>query len=263
VSRAVRAILSALAVLSSTAPLAAQQPADHTTPVPPPPAGADSTAARPHPLHAWEVGAIAALGALTIAVADEPARDWAQDPAHRSDTADDVADVVRKFGQWSGVLVVTGGLVGTGLIANEPKLLHAGFRVGASVLVAGVVTQGAKWAFGRVRPDATDDEWDFQPFSGNESMWSGHSTFAFAMATSLSQDIDRTWATVGLYTLATATAWSRVYDSEHWVSDVVVGAAAGIVGAKLATGRWTLFGLRAPVPLATDGRVGLMWSGTF
>jgi membrane-associated phospholipid phosphatase len=263
VSRAVCAILSTLVVLSSTTPLAAQQPTDSVTPVSTPPAAADSSAFRPHPLHAWEVGAVAALGALTIAVVDEPAREWAQDPAHRSNTADDVADVVRNFGQWSGVLVVTGGLVGTGLLAHEPTILHAGLRVGASVLVAGVVTQGAKWAFGRVRPDSTDDAWDFQPFSGNESMWSGHSAFAFAMATSLSQDIHRPWATVGLYTLATATAWSRVYDNEHWVSDVAVGAAAGFIGAKLATGRWTLFGLRAPMPLATGKQVGLVWSGTF
>ena len=54
-----------------------------------------------------------------------------------------------------------------------------------------------------------------------------------------------------------------MYDNKHWLSDVVVGAAAGIAGAKLATGRWTLFGLRAPVPLATGGRVGLVWTGTF
>jgi membrane-associated phospholipid phosphatase len=161
------------------------------------------------------------------------------------------------------VAVVTGGLLVSGLIAKQPTLVHAGLRVGASVLVTGVVTQGAKWAFGRVRPESTDDAWDFDPFSGDESMWSGHSSIAFAMATSLSQDIDRTWATVALYTIATGTAWSRVYDNKHWLSDVVVGAAAGIAGAKLATGRWTLFGLRAPVPLATGGRVGLVWTGTF
>jgi membrane-associated phospholipid phosphatase len=94
-------------------------------------------------------------------------------------------------------------------------------------------------------------------------MWSGHSALAFAFATSLSQEIHRTWATVGLYALATGTAWSRVYDDEHWTSDVLVGAAVGIASAKLATGRWTIFGLRAPVPLATGKQVGLAWSGTF
>jgi membrane-associated phospholipid phosphatase len=257
---AARLALSALLFLSTVTPLAAQQPADSAAPVPAP---VDSMAFRPHPLHAWEVGAVAALGALTIAVVDQPVQEWSSDPAHRSDTGDDAADVLRQFGQWDGVLVVTGGLVATGLLAHQPKILHSGLRVGASVLVAGVLTQGAKWTFGRVRPDSTDDRWNFQPFSGNESMWSGHSAFAFAMATSLSQDIHRTWATVGLYTLATGTAWSRVYDNHHWVSDVVVGAAVGIAGAKLATGRWTIFGLRAPVPLATNGRMGLMWSGSF
>ena len=60
-----------------------------------------------------------------------------------------------------------------------------------------------------------------------------------------------------------APAWSRVYDNQHWVSDVVVGAAVGIASAKLATGRWTIFGLRAPVPLATPNGLGLMWHGTF
>jgi membrane-associated phospholipid phosphatase len=256
---AARAILSALAVVSIGTSLAAQQPADSAGPSVP----LDSTAFRPHPLRAWEVGAVAALGALTIAVVDQPAREWTQDPEHRSNTADDVADAVRRFGQWEGMVLVTGGLVVSGLVAKQPQLLHSGLRVGASILLTGVVTQGAKLAFGRVRPSSSDDPWDFQPFSGSKSMWSGHTAIAFAMATSLSQDIDRTWATVALYALATGTAWSRVYDNEHWVSDVVVGAAAGIAGAKLATGRWTLFGLRAPVPLATGGRVGLVWTGTF
>ena len=71
------------------------------------------------------------------------------------------------------------------------------------------------------------------------------------------------WATVGLYTLATATGLSRVYDNQHWVSDVFLGAAVGIASAKLATGRWTIFGLRAPVPLATPNGLGVMWHGTF
>jgi len=254
------AILSSLVILSLGTPLAAQQAdtatiAARTTVV--------DTAFRPHPIHAWEVGAAAAVGVLTIAVVDQPVQDWSQDPAHRSNTADDVASVFRQFGQVDVALPVTAGLIGYGLIAKKPGVLHSGLRVGASVLLAGVVTQGAKWTFGRARPDESEDEWDFKPFSGNESMWSGHTAFAFALATSLSQEIHRPWATVGLYTLATGTAWSRVYDNEHWVSDVVMGAAAGIASAKLATGRWTLFGLRAPVPLATGKQVSLVWSGTF
>jgi membrane-associated phospholipid phosphatase len=94
-------------------------------------------------------------------------------------------------------------------------------------------------------------------------MWSGHTALAFSFATSLSQEIHRPWATAGLYTLATATALSRVYQNQHWANDVLIGAAVGIASAKLATGRWTIFGLRAPVPLATPNGVGVMWHETF
>lgn len=202
-------------------------------------------------------------GLLTIALVDAPVQRWTSDPDHGSSTGDDIANVTKYFGQAEVVLPVTGGLILVGLIAKKPGVLHAGYRVGASVLVAGVVTQLFKYPIGRVRPYDTDDEWDFEPFSGSNAMWSGHTATAFAFATALSQEIKNPWATVGLYTLATGTAWSRVYENQHWVSDVLVGAAVGVASAKLATGRWTIFGLRAPVPLATPDGLGLMWHGTF
>ena len=223
---------------------------------------ADS-ARKPHAIQWWEVGAITAGGLLTIALIDAPVQEWTADPDHGSATADDIANVAEYFGQAEVVVPVTGGLILVGLIAKKPGVLHAGYRVGASVVVAGVLTQVFKYSLGRVRPYNTSDQWDFQPFSGANAMWSGHTATAFAFATALSQEIDRPWATVGLYTLATGTAWSRVYTNQHWVSDVLIGAVAGIASAKLATGRWTIFGLRAPMPLATSNGLGLMWHGTF
>lgn len=202
-------------------------------------------------------------GVLTIAVVDHPVQVWTADPSHNSTTGDDIARIGNHFGQLEVVLPVTGGLILVGLIAKKPGVLHAGYRVGASVLVAGVVTQVFKYSLGRVRPYDTSDEWDFQPFSGGNAMWSGHTASAFALATALSQEIHRAWATASLYALATGTAWSRVYGNDHWVSDVVIGATVGIASAKLATGRWTIFGLRAPVPLATPSGLGVMWHGTF
>lgn len=232
------------------APLAAQA-VDSLAPVP----------ARPFP--GWQAAAVAGIGVLTIAVADVPIAEWSQDPAHRSATLDDLANVTDAFGEAIVIAPVTVGLVAAGLVADEPKVLHAGLRVGASVLLTSVITQAVKYTLGRERPSDTDDPWAFDPFGGAHSMWSGHTSSAFAFATALSQEINRPWATVGLYTLATGTAWSRVYGNHHWASDVLVGAAAGIAGAKLATGRWTIFGLRAPVPLATPGGMGFVWSGSF
>jgi len=217
---------------------------------------------KPPALKLWEVGAVVGAGILTMAIVDGPVQDWTREP-HGSATTDDIANALTYFGQWQVVVPVTGGLILVGLAAKQPGLLHAGYRVGASILVAGAVTAAFKLTLGRVRPSDTDDHWDFKPFSGNTSMWSGHTVIAFSFATALSQEIRKPWATVGLYTLATGTAWARVYQNDHWVSDVAVAAAVGIASAKLATGRLTIFGLRAPVPLATSNGFGLIWHGTF
>jgi membrane-associated phospholipid phosphatase len=225
---------------------------------------ADSITHRPpHAIQWWEAGAVVGAGLLTMAVVDAPVQEWSSDPGHYTQTADDFADAFKYFGAPVVVFPVTGGIILYGLAAKKPGVFHSGLRIGASVALASVATQVVKLSFGRVRPYDTDDVWDYQPFSGNASLWSGHTALAFSFATSLSQEIHRTWATVGLYTLATGTAWSRVYQNQHWVSDVVLGAAVGIASAKLATGRWTIFGLRAPVPLATPNGLGVMWHGTF
>jgi membrane-associated phospholipid phosphatase len=79
------------------------------------------------------------------------------------------------------------------------------------------------------------------------------------MAASLADDIHRGWATAGLYGLATAVAVSRVYDREHWLSDVAGGAAVGITAAKLARGRWRVFGIRPPTFLVGARGAGLGW----
>jgi membrane-associated phospholipid phosphatase len=86
---------------------------------------------------------------------------------------------------------------------------------------------------------------------------------AFALATSLADDIDRPWAAVGLYTAAGAVGWSRIHDNRHWLSDVAAGAVLGIASAKFASGRWSIFGLRAPSVITGPRGVGLGWQAKF
>ena len=83
---------------------------------------------------------------------------------------------------------------------------------------------------------------------------------AFALATSLAAEIHRPWATALLYAGATGTAWSRLNDHKHWLSDVLAGATVGITSAKLIEGRWRIFGLDPPEFLSGT-RVG--WRVTF
>ena len=225
--------------------------------------GVPLPAAKPYAIKWWGVGAVVGAGLVAMAVVDEPVQQWAANPANHGSTANDIASTSRRFGEVEVVVPVTAGIIVAGLAAHNQALLRSGLRIGASVAVASLVTGVFKYALGVERPYQTEEPGDFDPGSGNTSLWSGHTAMAFSFATALSQEVHRPWATVGLYTLATATGLSRVYDNQHWVSDVFVGAAIGIASAKLATGRWTIFGLRAPVPLATPTGVSVMWHGTF
>lgn len=57
---------------------------------------------------------------------------------------------------------------------------------------------------------------------------SGHSSFAFAVATGLSFYKKRP-IQIGLFVMAAFTAFTRVYISIHWTTDVLAGAACGIL----------------------------------
>jgi membrane-associated phospholipid phosphatase len=209
----------------------------------------------------WWHGLIAAGGVSALMLLDRPVQHFAQ---HNSGTgADNVASVVRHFGQPEAYGTITVGLLVTGLATHKPNITRAGGRLMTTLLIAGATSSLGKFALGRPRPDQSLDLDGFVPFSGQAAMPSGHSTMAFALATSLAEEIHRPWATVGLYTVATGVAWSRINDNRHWLSDVAAGALVGITSAKLASGRWRIFHLRPPSVLASPSGMGLGWSAQF
>jgi hypothetical protein len=63
---------------------------------------------------------------------------------------------------------------------------------------------------------------------------------------------------------ATGTASSRINDNRHWLSDVAAGAVVGITSAKFASGRWRVFGIRAPsFIVGPTGGMGLGYHTSF
>lgn len=172
---------------------------------------------------------VGVIGAATLA--DRGLNGWIQD--HRSSGSDAVARVFRNGGQPEVVFGIGGGMLAAGVISGRPALRRRGGRVLASLAVAGLTSTAIKRLAGRLRPAATTDPFLFKPFSNHESFPSGHATMAFALATSLSHEIRNRWATAALYTFATGTAWSRMNDRRHWLSDVLAGAAVGFTAARI------------------------------
>lgn len=116
-----------------------------------------------------------------------------------------------------------------------------GREVIRAVLVSGAITAVTKGVVGRARPFASPGDPDmFSPGHGftNASLASfpsGHTSAAFATATVLARELgvahpEARWIVNPLlFGGATFVGFSRVYDRQHWPSDVVAGAALGAI----------------------------------
>lgn len=209
---------------------------------------------RPGEFRWYHAGAV--LGGIALAsLLDENVRDQLQ--AHRSQGKDDVAGVFRRMGQAEVFGTVGLGTIAVGMLSGNPRIRRAGERISAGLLLAGTLGALTKEVVGRRRPDLTGGAYRFKPFSGQDAWPSGHTTMAFALAASVSDEIHSTPVTIGLYSAATLTGWSRLNDNRHWLSDVLAGAALGITSAKLMNGHWRVFGVGAPKFLLEPGVVGV------
>ena len=192
----------------------------------------------------WWHGAAVLGGLSALMLLDQPTQRYVQ--GHRSASMNAVAGTVRRFGQIEVYGTVTAGILAAGLMSGDDGLTRAGGRLAATLALTGATSSLSKLVLGRPRPSHSLDADGYVPFSGQEAMPSGHTAIAFALATSLADDIDRTWASVGLYTLATSVGWSRINDDRHWLTDIAAGAVLGITTSKVVSGRWGIFGLRPP-----------------
>lgn len=225
------------------------------------PATDTSWASTVRPIHWWEPAAIAG-GVGLLMLIDRPVDRFVQDNRHPA--LNDFAGTIRHIGQPEVFATVPLGLIAVGLAAGKPELARTGGRLALSVLLAGGAAAGGKMLLQRTRPNEPGAQvFSFHRDHGGRSMPSGHTAVAFAMATSLSDDLHSTGASIALYTAAGAVAWSRLNDNKHWFSDVAAGAAVGFYSAKLAGGRWRIFRIRPPAILVSPHQASLVWGTSF
>ena len=225
------------------------------------PAAVPLTLEGQHAVRWWEVaGAVGFVAG--VSAFDRGVDRWIQD--QRSPRSDAWARALKHGGQPEVFLTVGGGLIAAGAISGRASLERSGARVLLSVAAAGLTTVALKELAGRVRPDDSRDPYVFKPFSHHESFPSGHTTIAFAFASALGEETHNRWAATALYAGAAGTGWSRLNDHRHWLSDVVAGALVGISAAKVAEGRWRVFGLGPPHLLINPAGVSrLEWRLAF
>jgi membrane-associated phospholipid phosphatase len=202
----------------------------------------DSTTAARHPLmtkRQAKVGAFAVLATFALMPFDH--RLLAQMESPRLQKEDDFQTAARRlsFMGGPGPFLVGAGLIAIGRAGEVDGVAAAGSRVTESVLLAAAINAVGKGIAGRALPGVkTLHSFSFgRGFHDHNGPFvafpSGHTAAAFALATALTAEADRSahgWSRLIRplsYTAATGVAIARVYQHKHWVSDLPVAAAIG------------------------------------
>jgi membrane-associated phospholipid phosphatase len=187
-----------------------------------------------------------AVGAAVVAPIDRQVASRLQNPrAQGNKLLKTAARDFRLLGD-PGSVLAGAGLYLIGRADGQRRVQALGLHSVESILLAGAVGTGLKIVAGRQRPYAdTANPYNFQLWRGLKgdkyrSFPSGHTTAAFAFATTLTRETQFWWphATwyVGtvFYGGASLIGVSRIYNNMHWASDVMTGAALGtVVGLKV------------------------------
>ncbi len=116
-----------------------------------------------------------------------------------------------------------------GVFAHDSTSKRNGIVAGAGLAVSGIITVGLKYSVNRKRPFITYPNLVTKKSdAGSPSFPSGHTSSAFATATSLSLMYPK-WYVIGpSFLWASAVGYSRMELGVHYPSDVLVGALIGI-----------------------------------
>lgn len=145
----------------------------------------------------------------------------------------------RIWGEPYTSILISGILAISGTTNNNSANKKIAFEVFQSGLYTGAVTQILKISFGRARPYFNFGQYNFSPFNKlSNDFWSqpsGHTSLSFSLSTILSQNSKTDFMKIAWYIPAVVTAFSRIYQDQHWTSDVILGSAVGYFIAKWVT----------------------------
>jgi membrane-associated phospholipid phosphatase len=168
------------------------------------------------------VAVLAAGGAAALAAHPADARTVAS--LSGSSGAEESLDGGATIGGAPVQIGIAAGVYGLGLAFHSAGAAETGSALVETQLVEGLVTQGLKYAVDRTRPNG-----------GHHSFPSGHAAASFTTADIVLQRFG--WrAGVAAYAAAAYVGASRIADRQHYLSDVVFGAAVGIASARTFRG---------------------------
>lgn len=187
------------------------------------------------------LGAFFVVGTMALAPFDKQIAGDLQEPSRQTNR------FLQNLSTDARVIAVPGSvIIGTsmyvvGRLARIDRLADLGLHGEEAIFVGNVINTVIKDVVGRARPYAVADTnaRDYQLFRGYRkgrdysSFPSGHALAAFAAAAAVTNEMARWWpgsqwyVGTAMYGGASAVAFSRLYNNQHWASDVIMAAGIG------------------------------------
>jgi len=130
-------------------------------------------------------------------------------------------------------IAVPAAVLIAGLIDNNSSTIKKSLYLAESAAATTFVTFGMKYAFKRSRPYLVTPGLTKVSGGSGPSFPSGHTSVAFATATSLTLAFPKWYVAVPAYMWAASVGYSRMYLGVHYPTDVLAGAVIGAGSAWL------------------------------
>jgi membrane-associated phospholipid phosphatase len=125
------------------------------------------------------------------------------------------------------IFAVPAGMATAGYLKHDNSLVRNACTDLAALAVSGGITVILKYALDRERPFITYPDITKKSKASSPSFPSGHTSSAFATATSVSLSYPKWYIIVPSYAWAGTVGYSRMHLGVHYPSDVLAGALIG------------------------------------
>ncbi len=187
----------------------------------------------------WKAEDLAKLGIIglstfLVSYGDEPVRN--EIIKDRSFYNSFPIEAGRIWGEAYTTGIVAGLFALSGISNNNGANKRIAFETAQSFIYTGFTTGLLKVSFGRSRPYLEEGANHFKPLTiyqyDRSSFPSSHTSTAFSLSTILSKNSKSDLMKILIYIPAFATAFSRMYQDQHWLSDTFFGAFIGYFVAE-------------------------------
>jgi membrane-associated phospholipid phosphatase len=176
----------------------------------------------------WTIAGIVTFGTISLFTIDKDVQNFALNNQNR------LNDKIFNFDTYYGnayMAAMTAGIYGVGFISGNNGIRKLGLNSIEAFLYSGLITTILKVSIGRRRPYAGESNLFFKPFQFTDndfqSLPSGHATVSFAVSTVMADYVDNIFWKIFWFGAASMTSFSRIYNNQHWFSDIFLGGAIG------------------------------------